>query len=217
MQGETPSTIPVNAETTPQPQTHVRPHRTGILFHHEPRQHLPRNVNELHEAEKASAGFNQRVAVHMTHIFQSMITFWAILFWIVGWILLNFLPFGWDRLPWPLLLCLASVPQLPLMIVIMVGQGLLGRKQELQADEQFNTTMSTYHDIEEVMKHLAAQDAELLRHAHMLMHLLEKNGITIKQLEAEGATTTHLVDAFAQPQTATSAVPVSSSPTASET
>lgn len=210
MQGET-TPASVQAEPAEQAAQAAQPHRhTSVLFHHQPHQHQPRNVNLIHEAEKAAAGFNQRMAVGMTQIFQSMITFWVIVLWIVSWILLNFLPFAWDRLPWPLLLMLASVPQLPLMIVIMVGQGLLGRKQELQADEQFRTTMSTYHDIEEIMKHLAAQDAELLRHARMLIHLLEKNGISFQQLATEGATTSHL-DAFIQPQPAgeASAAPVS--------
>ncbi|HYA99872.1 MAG TPA: DUF1003 domain-containing protein, partial [Ktedonobacteraceae bacterium] len=75
--------------------------------------------------------------------------------------------------------------QLVLLPVILVGQNVLSRKAELQADEQFHTTMSTYHDIEQIMQHLSAQDAELLRQAKMLMHLLEKNGISIQQLEAE--------------------------------
>jgi hypothetical protein len=52
--------------------------------------------------------------------------------------------------------------------------------------------MSTYHDIEQIMQHLSAQDAELLRHARMLIHLLEKNGISLQQLEAEVGDTSHL-------------------------
>ena len=64
--------------------------------------------------------------------------------------------------------------------------------------------MSSYHDIEQIMQHLSAQDAELLRHTKMLIHLLEKNGISLQQLEAEGAATTHL-DSFVQPQPADSA------------
>jgi len=63
--------------------------------------------------------------------------------------------------------------------IILVSQNVLGRKLELQADERFCTTMNTYHDIEQVMKHLSAQDAELLRHAQLLMHLLEKNGTSL--------------------------------------
>jgi flagellar biosynthesis chaperone FliJ len=83
----------------------------------------------------------------------------------------------------------------------MISQNVLGRKTELQADEQFSTTMSTYHDIEQVMKHLSAQDAELLRHAQLLMHLRAKNGISLEQVAAEGATTTQL-DTFIHSQSA---------------
>ncbi len=105
--------------------------------------------------------------------------------------------------------------QLVLLPIIMVGQNVLGRKTELQADEQFRTTMSTYHDIEQIMLHLSAQDAELLRQAKMLIHLLEKNGISLQQLEAEGASISHLVDGSAQPRSATT-VPATSVPAESE-
>jgi predicted N-acyltransferase len=104
--------------------------------------------------------------------------------------------------------------QLVMLSVIMVGQSILGRQQELQADEQFHTTMSSYHDIEQIMQHLSAQDAELLRHGHMLMHLLEKSGISLQQLEAEGATTSHL-DSFVQLPAAT-ATPATPTPTENE-
>jgi hypothetical protein len=50
-------------------------------------------------------------------------------------------------------------------------------------------------------KHLSAQDTELVRHAQLLMHLLAKNGSSLEQLAAEGATTSHL-DAFVQAQSA---------------
>ena len=53
------------------------------------------------------------------------------------------------------------------------------------ADEQFHTTSNSYHDIEQIMQHLCAQDSELLRHTKILEHLLEKNGISLLQIEAE--------------------------------
>jgi hypothetical protein len=62
------------------------------------------------------------------------------------------------------------------------------------------------------MQHLCAQDSELLRHAKMLEHLLEKNGITLQQLLAEGTATSHL-DPFVQPQAVVSA---STTPTPAE-
>jgi uncharacterized membrane protein len=148
------------------------------LFQYQLYPHKPRNVNALFEAEKAAGNFNRKVAIGMTSVFQAMPTFWLIVAWIVLWIASNATIVHFDPMPWPLLLTLASVPQLPLMIVIMVGQGLLGRKQELQADEQFNTTMKTYHDIEQIMAHLTAQDDEILRQTSMISHLLKASGLT---------------------------------------
>ena len=196
MQEESPSVF-VTTETTPPtpPATHPH-HHTGVLFQHEPHQHQPRNVNLLHQAEQAAAGVNTRIAILLTKRVGSMWTAYSFaLLAIVG----LFAILGWLN---PILVVLVAwtsqtLIQLVLLPVIMVGQNVLGRKAELQADEQFRTTMSTYHDIEQVMHHLSAQDAELLRHAKMLIHLLEKNGISLQQLEAEGATTSHLVDPFA--------------------
>jgi hypothetical protein len=37
----------------------------------------------------------------------------------------------------------------------------------------------------------------------MLIHLLEKNGISLQQLEAEISSSSHLADGLAQPQSAT--------------
>jgi len=57
--------------------------------------------------------------------------------------------------------------------------------------------MTSYNDIERIMQHLSAHDAELLRHTRMLIHLLEKNGISLQQLEAEVSSISHLGDSFA--------------------
>jgi uncharacterized membrane protein len=138
----------------------------------------------IFEAEKAAGNFNQQVAIGLTKVFQAMPTFWLITGWIFLWIAANATIVHFDPLPWPLLLTLASVPQLPLMVVIMVGQGLLGRKQELQSEEQYNTTIQTYHDIEQIMAHLSAQDTELLKQTNMIVHLLKAAGIQPDQLTA---------------------------------
>ncbi len=213
MQETNPSAF-AKTETAQIPaQEHPRP-QSSVLFHHEPHQHQPRNVNLLHQAEQAASGFNTRVAVLLTKGVGTMLTAYLFtvlaiigLFGLLGW--LN--PFIFLLATW----VSQQFLQLVLLPVIMVGQNVLGRKTELQADEQFHTTMSTYHDIEQVMnhlsaqdaelllltKHLLAQDAELLRHAQLLLHLLEKNGISLEQLAAEGATPTHL-DAFIHSQSA---------------
>ncbi len=203
MQGETTSAS-VQTETTPQTQAQAHPHHyTRILFRHQPHEYEPRNVNRLMEAEKAAAGFNAKLAVWLTQRTGTMWT--AYIFTILAFIGLFGL-LGW--LPQSVFFFTTWLSQqflqLVLLPVIMVGQNVLGRKTELQADEQFCTTMSTYHDIEQIMQHLSAQDAELLHHTKMLIHLLEKNGISLQQLEAEVAATTHL-DTFIQPLPAGSA------------
>jgi len=158
---------------TPTPRPQRRNLFTNKLYPHQ-----PQNVNVVFEAEKAAANFNQKVAIGMTKVFSAMPTFWLIITWIVLWIAANATILHFDPLPWPLLLCLASVPQLPLMIVIMVGQGLLGRRQELQSEQQFETTQKTYHDIEQIMAHLSAQDEEILRQTHLIEYLLQASGVS---------------------------------------
>lgn len=195
MQGEIPTT---SAQAGTTSQTPAQPHHrhTGTLFHHEVRSHKPRNVNVLHEAERAAEGVNTKIAITLTNSVGSMWTAYLfVVIAIVGLfaILGVFSPIVAVLIAW----ASQTLIQLVLLPVIMVGQNVLNRKAELQAEEQFNTTMSTYHDIEQVMQHLVAQDAELLRHARMLEHLLEKNGISLQQLEAEVGSTSHL-EAYAE-------------------
>ena len=213
MQEQNPATF-ANTQTA---QTQAQEHPdapTRVLFHHEPHQHQPRNVNRLHEAEQAASGFNTRVAVALT---KGVGTMWTAYTFVVLAFIGLFAILGLLSPIIALLVAWASQTflQLVFLPIIMVGQNVLGRKSELQADEQFRTTMSTYHDIEQIMKHISvqdtellhltkhllAQDAELLRHAQLLIHLLEKNGLSLEQLAAEGVTTSHL-DAFVQAQSA---------------
>ena len=212
MQGETTSDS-VETEIVPQTQAHEH-HHTSALFDHEHHPYQPRNVNLLHEAEQKAAGVNTRIAVALT---KSVGTMWtAYTFMLLGFIGLAAIL----GLLTPIVALLVvwisqTFLQLVLLPVIMVGQNVLGRKAELQADEQFNTTMNSYNDIEHIMQHLSAQDAELLRHTRMLIHLLEKNGISLQQLEAEVTSISHLGDGFAQSQSATD-VPATSAPAESE-
>jgi ABC-type amino acid transport system permease subunit len=121
-------------------------------------QHTPRNVNLLYKAEVAAAGLNQKIALLLTKGVGTMIC--AYLFAVIA--VVGFPGFHstaqayvqWFR---------QTFIQLVMLSVIMVGQNVLGRHAELQADEQFNTTQKTYHDIEEIMKHLDAQDAAMLQ------------------------------------------------------
>ena len=124
-------------------------------------QRTPRNVNRVHEAEIAAAGFNTQIAVWLTEHVGTMWTAYAFavlaiigLFAILG--LLS--PIIALLIAW----ISQTFLQLVLLPVIMVGQNVLGRKSELQADEAYATTMKTFADIEGVMKHLDKQDEKII-------------------------------------------------------
>ena len=166
MQRETPST-----SATPDVVAHTQlhsPRLTSKLFHHTPHLHQPQNVNVLHAAEQKAEGFNTRVAVMLTKSVGTMWTAYsfAVLAFIGLFAILNLLP--------PIVILLVAFIsqtflQLVLLPVIMVGQNVLGRKAELQSDEMFQTSQHSFHDIEEIIKHLDKQDEAILE----ILKLLE--------------------------------------------
>ena len=125
-----------------------------------PHPHQPRNVNLVHQAEQDASSFNKRFAILLTKGVGTMTC--AYLFAIIailGFPLLPFGPLATQLVQWTS----QTFIQLTMLSVIMVGQGLLGRKAELQSDESYNTTMKVYADIESIMKHLDDQDALILK------------------------------------------------------
>ena len=170
----------MSGETTPHPHAQTA-QVSSFLFRHTPHQYQPRNVNQIHEAEQQ--GFNTRLAVWLTRNVGTMTC--AYLFAVIGIAGL----IGAFTNNASLVLIFGSISsyflQLVLLPVILVGGNVLNRHQELQAEEMFQTSQHSFHDIEQIMLHLCAQDAELLRHSKMLEHLLEKNGISLQQLEVE--------------------------------
>jgi hypothetical protein len=171
-------------EKIPTPAS-LKPHLTHqltSLFQHNPFPHKPQNVNVQHKAEQEASGVNTRIAVGLT---KSVGTMWTAYSFAVLAIVGLLAILGWLPPIVALLVVWASQTfiQLVMLPILSVGQNVLGRHAELMAEEQFNTTMNTYHGIEEIMQHLSAQDAELLRNTKMLVHLLSAAGITPEHLQ----------------------------------
>lgn len=125
------------------------------------RQHTPQNVNRVHAAEIAAAGFNTQLAVWLT---EHVGTMWTAYTFAVLAIIGLFAILGLLSPIIALLVAWLSQTfiQLILLPIIMVGQNVLGRKSELQADEAFHTTMKTYADTEALINHLNEQDEKIL-------------------------------------------------------
>jgi hypothetical protein len=141
----------------------------SALYQHSAYRHQPRNVNQLHRKEQETAGFNTRVAVWLTKNVGTMQC--AYLFAGIG--IGSLVGVATNNV------VLAAVfgslssyfLQLVLLPILSVGQNVLGRHQELQSDEMFKTSQRSFHDIEEIMAHLSAQDAELLKQTTLLVRL----------------------------------------------
>ncbi|MBF6588916.1 MAG: hypothetical protein IVW57_00110 [Ktedonobacterales bacterium] len=146
-------------------------HSSKPLYTHAPHAHTPRNINTIQQAEHAqSASFNTRVAVLLTRNVGTMQT--AYLFAAIGIGSLIGVFTGNAFLAALFGSISSYFLQLVLLPILSVGQNVLSRHQELQADEMFATSQHSFHDIEQMMRHLDAQDAELLKQTAMLQRLM---------------------------------------------
>jgi uncharacterized membrane protein len=133
--------------------------------------HKPQNVNQQHEA---TLSVQDRLALLIT---SAVGTMYAVYFFIValaGWMLwqgaVSDKPF--DPYPFAFLLFMGNIVQLLLMPLIMVGQNIQGRHAQLRSDEEYKTMLSSYHDVEEVMRRLETQEELLQRQSQMIEQLL---------------------------------------------
>ncbi len=132
----------------------------------------PENVNDRH---KSSLGVQDRIALAITTAVGTMYAVYFFALFMVGWMLWQTAvakqPF--DPYPFAFLLFLGNIVQLLLMPLIMVGQNIQGRHAQIRADEEYKTTVTSYHDIENILSHLDSQDRELLKQTKLLEKLIQ--------------------------------------------
>jgi uncharacterized membrane protein len=138
-----------------------------------PVRHEPQNVNKIH---KSKLGLQDRIALLITTAVGTMYAVYFFALAMAGWMLwqTHFSGHPFDPYPFAFLLFLGNIIQLLLMPLIMVGQNIQGRHAEIRTDEEYKTTMTSYHDIEHILAHLDEQDKELLKQSKLLENLVEK-------------------------------------------
>ncbi len=155
------------------------------LYTHTPHPYAPQNANARHASERSArlvaqtgwrrqvAQGNERLAVWLTTHIGTMAT--AYLFAGIG---IGSLVGVFTNNTF-LAALFGSISsyflQLVLLPILSVGQNVLSRHAELQADEQFHATQRTLHENEQIARHLDAQDAELLRQTTLLTQLLTQD------------------------------------------
>ncbi|MEO8230219.1 MAG: DUF1003 domain-containing protein [Chloroflexota bacterium] len=145
---------------------------TGALGDFQPKEHTPTNT---YRKVRESLGAQDRIAVVITGAIGTMYAVYFLATFMAGWILLQVLlgRAAFDPYPFAFLLFLGNIVQLLLMPLLMVGQNLQGRHIEVRAEEEFHTVTKIFHDMGQTMRHLDAQDAELLRQSRLLVGLVE--------------------------------------------
>jgi uncharacterized membrane protein len=136
--------------------------------------YVPQNVNKKH---KEILKFQDRLALGITTGIGTMYAVYFFAIFMTGWMIWQtyFSSKPFDPFPFAFLLFLGNIVQLLLMPLIMVGQNIQGKHAEIRAEEEYNTTVSSYKDLERILKHLDAQDVEILRQTKLIEQLLEKN------------------------------------------
>lgn len=132
--------------------------------------HKPENINRRHQQ---SLSFQDKIALFITSAIGTMYAVYVLALFMVGWMLwqTKFSHHPFDPYPFAFLLFLGNIVQLLLMPLIMVGQNLQGRHAEIRAEEEFNTTESSYKDIEQILLHLDKQDKQMKKQLDLLIEL----------------------------------------------
>lgn len=133
------------------------------IYEHIKHWHKPRNANHAMAEEQGNAGVNQRIAVAITRGMGTM--FCAYIFAALA--LAGFPGFPATIQQYVQWLSQTFI-QLTALSILAVGQSVIGKHAEIQADEAFSTTLHTFHDMEQVMEHLNKQDEAILEILHRL-------------------------------------------------
>ena len=123
------------------------------LYEHIPHVHFARNVNCMAETEQQAAGTNSEDCSHVDEgrfidvygpISSRSLRFLALFGFLAGLIHLSFYSqHGY----------LNSSCNLCFCRILAVGQDVLSRHQQLQAEEAYQTTLHSFHDLEQMKLH----------------------------------------------------------------
>jgi uncharacterized membrane protein len=107
-----------------------------------------RKKEGIHLTKNEHTGFNGRLAVFITKRFGTMGAFYVLVVWMFGWMVLASVGFWWfrqDPYPFTFLLFLSNLVQLFALPILAVGQQVLSRASDKQAEQ-------TYKDAEAILR-----------------------------------------------------------------
>ncbi|HKC14843.1 MAG TPA: DUF1003 domain-containing protein [Patescibacteria group bacterium] len=114
-----------------------------------------RKKSGVHLTRHENLGLNGRLAVLITNKFGSMGTFYLLVIWMFGWMTLATLGIGIlrkDPYPFTFLLFLSNLVQLFALPILAVGQQVLSRASDKQAEQTFKDAETILELQDEVHK-----------------------------------------------------------------
>lgn len=124
----------------------------------------PKDTNKIHKSKLSKL---ELLAVFVTERIGTMGFFFIILGWTVIWLGWNmFAPSNFRFDPYPafvLWLFISNLIQIHLMPLIMVGQNIQGKHEELRAQHDLETDIKAEKEIEAILMHLENQQEIMLK------------------------------------------------------
>lgn len=114
-----------------------------------------RKKQDPHLTRAEHLGFNGRLAVFITSKFGSMGAFYVLVIWMLSWMVLATVGFGIfkkDPYPFTFLLFLSNLVQLFALPILAVGQQVLSRASDKQAEQTFRDAEAILELQDEVHK-----------------------------------------------------------------
>lgn len=193
-----PTTPRTRAKRTPPVQSATRAtttpkksvQRATGLYTHVKHEHTPRNANTHHKEKIEAGGLFARLNMRVALAFSSMLgSMWCAYVFIL--LALYGFP-GFHATPTQYTQWISQTfIQLVALSVLQVASNIIGSKMETLIEEIYKFIVKVYHDDEQLVRHMHAQDAELIAHGAMLRALCEKSGLVapIASQDAPKATT----------------------------
>jgi uncharacterized membrane protein len=124
-----------------------------------------------HLTHRVHTGLNGRIAIFITRKFGNMWTFYILALWMFGWMGLSTAGiwlFKRDPYPFNFLLFLSNLVQLFALPILAVGQQVLSKSSDKQAEQTYRDAEAILH-LQDEMSRLVKINKTLTEEIHMML------------------------------------------------
>ena len=118
--------------------------------------------------------FNDHLALFITKCLGNINTIYICIIFIFFWMFIGYETYE-DPYPFPLLLLIINITSLIMLPLIMVGQNLLNREDQVRADQALDATLTSYENILTILECLDDHEKKLVLQIKLLNSLLKSS------------------------------------------